>query len=75
MVSMNETVSHHLQVLRRKAIPLIEFHGPLEMIAFSIGLKNCEFPEPGLYYIQVNFGGKLLGKRFLEVISHQDPER
>src|SRR5205807_1383670 len=57
------------RVLQRKSIPLIGFHGPLEMIAFNLRLKNCEFPEAGLYYFQINFGGKLRGERFFEVVG------
>lgn len=44
---------------------VIEFRGPLDFIHVSWWLLDCTFPEPGLYYIQIFFDGKLIGERSL----------
>ena len=48
---------------------VIEFRGPLDFIHLPWRLLDCTFPEPGLYYIQVFFDGKLIGERSL--VLHQ----
>src|SRR5207245_1766360 len=62
------------RVLRRRALPPVEFLGPLEMIPVYLRIDNCEFPEPGLYYFQIVFDGQLRAERFLEVIDATESE-
>ena len=51
-LNVDETDDHPLQ-----------FHGPLEFIPVPWKLSDCTFPEPGVYYVQVYFDGKLINER------------
>ena len=41
----------------------LQFHGPLDFIEVPWRLSDCTFPEPGVYYVQVFFDGKLINER------------
>jgi hypothetical protein len=49
----------------------VHFRGPLAFLPVCWWLRNSWFPEPGLYYVQVSFDGKLLGERAL-FLSHDE---
>jgi len=44
---------------------LIQFHGPLEFTHVPWRLFDCTFTQPGVYYVQVFFDGKLVNERTL----------
>lgn len=48
---------------------VVQFHGPLAFVHVPWKVLDCSFPQPGLYYVQVLFDGKLIGERPL--ILHQ----
>ena len=37
----------------------------LEVVPVSWRIESCDFPEAGLYYVQVYFGSKLANERIL----------
>jgi hypothetical protein len=43
----------------------IVFDGPLTFITVRWRLYDCSYPEPGVYYVQVHFDGKLISERAL----------
>jgi hypothetical protein len=43
----------------------VDFHGPLEIIPLWWRIEDCNFPDPGLYYVEVYFGQKLSCERLL----------
>jgi hypothetical protein len=47
------------------------FRGPLSFLPVCWWLRDCWFPEPGVYYIQVSFDGKLLGERALSLSQNE----
>jgi hypothetical protein len=47
----------------------IEFSGPLEIVHWAIAITNCDFPSPGLYYVQVYHGTKLIHERLLDLVE------
>jgi uncharacterized protein DUF6941 len=49
----------------------IQFHGPLEFIHVPWKLNDCTFPEPGVYYVQVHFDGKLISERPLFLLRSE----
>jgi uncharacterized protein DUF6941 len=48
-------------------LPPITLQGPLFVVSTHVRVRDCEFPEPGLYYFQVYFEQKLLGERPLRL--------
>jgi len=46
---------------------VIEFRGPLEFVHVPWKVNDCTFREPGIYYVQVFFDGKLISERPLLV--------
>src|SRR5437867_1353639 len=54
------------QELFNSPLPTIQFRGPLVLLPLYARIRNCTFPEPGIYFVQVVFDGKLLGERLLE---------
>lgn len=62
------------RTLRRRSLPAVDFLGPLNIIPLAGRLRNCEFPAPGLYYIQITFEGKLLGERLLQLVKREEPD-
>ena len=57
------------QEVARQLIPSIQFRGPLVLLPIYVRIRNCTFPEAGIYFIQTFFDGKLLGERFFELIE------
>ncbi|HYV38941.1 MAG TPA: hypothetical protein VE988_24870 [Gemmataceae bacterium] len=45
----------------------VSFRGPMAIIPIPFILRNCSFPAPGVYYVQVFDAGKLIGERPLFV--------
>ncbi len=43
--------------------PDYAFLGPLVVLQAGVRFESCTFPEPGLYYVQVYFGQKLVHER------------
>jgi hypothetical protein len=44
---------------------LVNFEGPLTIIPLWWRIRDCWFPHPGLYYVQVYFGSRLANERLL----------
>ncbi len=47
----------------------VVFQGPLVVVQAPVVFENCSFPEPGLYYVQVYFGPKLVNERPFRVTN------
>ena len=45
----------------------VAFLGPTSVVAVAFRARNCVFPMPGVYYIQLFHETKLIGERPLEV--------
>jgi len=56
-------------ILKRKPLGQVRFPGPLTMVQLVVRLRNCEFPEPGVYYVQVTFGGVLVAERAVQIVE------
>ncbi len=59
------------QELARQVLPPIQFRGPLVLLPVYLRIRNCTFPEAGIYFIQTLFDDKLLGERFFELIERE----
>jgi hypothetical protein len=46
---------------------VIRLEGPTTVVPVLFRLRNCEFPAPGVYYVQMFHGSKLIGERPLDV--------
>jgi hypothetical protein len=44
---------------------------PLTIVTVTAAIEDCEFPEPGVYYLQAYFEGKLLSERLFHPIESQ----
>jgi len=51
----------------------IAFSGPLTFIHVPWQVLDCTFPQPGVYYVQVFFDGKLVNERALFLSQHEAP--
>ena len=49
----------------------IPFDGPLSFVMVRWRLEDCSFPEPGVYYIEIHFDGKLVSERAL-ILAQDD---
>jgi hypothetical protein len=47
---------------------VIAFEGPLSISPVVFRLRNCGFPAPGVYYVQVFWDSKLIGERLLHLV-------
>lgn len=47
----------------------IELQGPLTLLPTWWRINRCRFPQPGLYYVQVEVGSKLVHERLLVLTS------
>lgn len=73
MAGHQGTVSCRIEVVRAEQDPPVvvapaqevTLEGPLTIIHLLSGIERCTFPEPGLYYIQIYVGSKLLNERLL----------
>jgi hypothetical protein len=52
-------------------VPIAEFplSGPLEAIPVWLRIRDCEFPEPGVYWFQVFLNEKLVAERRFHVVA------
>jgi hypothetical protein len=48
-------------------IDTFQLSGPLQVISGWLQLRDCEFPEPGVYFFQVVLNGKLVTERRFHV--------
>lgn len=46
---------------------VIKFDEPTIVVPFLLRLRNCVFPAPGVYYVEVVADGKVIGERRLEL--------
>ena len=46
---------------------VIKFEGPTLVVPVVFRARNCVFPEPGIYYVQVYYANKVIGERLLHV--------
>lgn len=53
------------QEVSTTASEIVRLQGPLVVVPFQFVLEDCEFPAPGLYYIQAYCERKLLCERIL----------
>jgi hypothetical protein len=51
----------------------IELAGPLSPVAVPFWIADCEFPRPGVYWMQLYFGRKLLMERPLTLYTSEAP--
>jgi hypothetical protein len=52
----------------------VELRGPLEFHHLHFSFPDCEFPEAGIYYVQVYFDDVLCGERAL-ILLEEEPGR
>jgi hypothetical protein len=45
----------------------VNFENPTSAVPLIFRVRNCVFPEPGVYYVQVYQDRKLIGERTLQV--------
>jgi hypothetical protein len=52
-------------------VPIEEFQllGPLELVSVWLRIRDCEFPEPGVYWFQVFLSDKLVMERRFTVVA------
>ena len=50
-------------------IDTFQLSGPLQVISGWLQLRDCEFPEPGVYFFQVVLNGKLVTERCFHVLA------
>jgi Family of unknown function (DUF6941) len=55
------------EVIYQSAPKSITFESPALVEPVFFRLRNCVFPAPGLYYVQLFDGGKIIGERPLLV--------
>jgi hypothetical protein len=58
-------------VVFSRPIPPLELQSPLLVVSTTQRVEDCEFPGPGIYYVQVYFGAKLVFERPLHVLEIQ----
>jgi hypothetical protein len=59
-------------VVFRTAPRAISFEGPMFVVPVRFRLRNCGFPAPGVYYVQIFCASKLIGERPLHLIEGGD---
>lgn len=57
------------EVLYRTSPRGITFAGPMAVVPVVFRLRNCGFPAPGLYYVQLFYESKLIGERPLHLFA------
>jgi hypothetical protein len=57
------------QLVYRSGPRVITFEGPLSIMPVLFRLRNCRFPAPGLSYVHMYHGSKLIGERPLHVVA------
>jgi hypothetical protein len=55
-------------VLFVRDLPALEFIGPQVITCVRARIRNCRFPEPGLYFIQFLTDDKQIGEKLLRVL-------
>jgi hypothetical protein len=50
-------------------ISAFQLSGPLQLMSEWLQLRDCEFPEPGVYFFQVVLNGKLVMERRFHVLA------
>jgi len=56
-------------VLYRTSPRAISFEGPATIVPVVFRLRNCGFPAPGVYYVQMFCDTKLIGERPLQLVE------
>jgi hypothetical protein len=56
------------EVIYRTAPREISFEGPMSVVPVVFRLRNCGFPAPGVYYVQIYCESKLIGERPLHLV-------
>ena len=51
------------EVIYETASKTIKFRGPGAVVPVYFRVRNCVFPAPGVYYVQIFNDGKLIGER------------
>jgi hypothetical protein len=51
------------------SIDTFQLFGPLQVIPRWLKIRDCEFPEPGVYFFQVVLNGKLVTERRFHVVA------
>jgi hypothetical protein len=59
------------EVVYHTARLMISFEGPMSVVPVVFRLRNCGFPAPGVYYVQVFDGSKLIGERPLHLQAEE----
>jgi hypothetical protein len=54
-------------VVFRTTPHVVEFEEPMVIVPVVFRLRNCSFPTPGVYYVQMFGEAKLIGERPLHV--------
>ncbi len=57
------------EVLYRTTPRLLSFEGPMAIMPVVFRLRNCGFPAPGIYYVQIFHDHKLIGERLLHLLE------
>lgn len=55
------------EMIHESAPKLVQFLGPTSVVTVAFRARNCVFPAPGLYYVQLYHERKLIGERPLEI--------
>jgi len=50
---------------------LVMLTGPLDYLHLDFVFPDCEFPEAGIYYVQINFDDVLCGERALVLLEEE----
>jgi hypothetical protein len=51
------------ETLYESSVRRVSFEGPLTVVPVLFRFRNCSFPAPGVYYVQLFCASKLLGER------------
>jgi hypothetical protein len=49
----------------------ISFQDPVLVVPVIYRLRNCEFPAPGVYYVQIFHENKMIGERPLHLVEEE----
>jgi hypothetical protein len=66
LVLVQETTEEEIL---RLPIEAFQLSGPLELIPVWLWLRDCEFPDPGVYWFQVFLNEKLVAERRFRAIA------
>jgi uncharacterized protein DUF6941 len=59
------------ETIYRTPTKKITFKGPTVVVPVMFRVRNCVFPAPGLYYVQVFHEGKMIAERPLELLQEE----